>query len=410
MSSQHIKNPDKVTEAGLLKGWEAAAPKQRMVNNEVQDEHRGISRKTFSREEMLRIQRQWENYEHQSMIIEPAYPDEKERGSGVFGTVGKLWTRYRKYAQREELKRKVEEQRFILQLEAARLRNEQEIMDMRNEAIRNLTDEDNNFTDAAPKRYREALSKTRRDHPVATDLNIHDPTLSSTGIGMAVQFDIQQLQSEPSPQEEMINDISIQEEPPSESPFSPYILPKEIMVKIACRALPSSLLFSRWTRLYSLARDGDSFETMLRLVKDNEKTLLVIRSTKGEVFGGFADTVWQVQHRFQEGGKFYGGGQSVLYRVIRQKGEDGQSIMKDVKVYKWTGLNRFCQLCDHEKKMLAMGGGGEGCSFGLCVEDDFTRGSTGRCETFSNESLLGDGGEDFEILDVEVWGFITGIF
>jgi hypothetical protein len=37
--------------------------------------------------------------------------------------------------------------------------------------------------------------------------------------------------------------------------------------------------------------------------------------------------------------------------------------------------------------MIAFGGGGDEGDFGLCVEDDFRRGSTGRCETFGNEPL-----------------------
>jgi len=400
------ETPDQIIDNGLLRSWDASTERPQVVNRRrgSDDEQRGIAQKTFTRSEVMRIQRQWENYEHQSMMEEPAYTEEPVEGLGVFRTVGKLWTRYRKFTQQEDLKRQVEEQRTILQMEAARLRNEKEIEEMRIESIRNKTEKEDNLI-AAPRKYRETLSKGRTDDAIG----INDPTPTSTGNGMAVQFNVSSHSDESiTPQEEMVNEIAMEEEDESNSHFSPYILPKQIMVKIAGKALPSSLLFSKWKRLYSLHRDGDSFETMLRLVKNNEKTLMVIRTTNGDVFGGFADTAWKKQHNYQQGGKFYGGGQCVLYRVTTKKGADGKTEQNGVKTYKWTGINRFCQLCDGEKSMIAMGGGGG--AFGFCVVDDFRRGSTGRCDTFANESLLSDGGEDFEILDVEVWGFTSGFY
>jgi len=45
-----------------------------------------------------------------------------------------------------------------------------------------------------------------------------------------------------------------------------------------------------------------------------------------------------------------------------------------------------------------------GGNFGLAVSDDFLRGSSAFCETYMNEPLC-DSGEDFSILDVEVYGF-----
>ena len=48
-------------------------------------------------------------------------------------------------------------------------------------------------------------------------------------------------------------------------------------------------------------------------------------------------------------------------------------------------MNRYFQLCDNAHKRLAVGGGGS--EFGLCVEQDFQTGSTGRCHTFNNDPL-----------------------
>lgn len=402
MASEDNTKTEREKEDDLLRGWEPASPPN--VGNV--NENRGIARRTFTRAEMLRIQNQWDSYEHQSMRDEVAYSEENE--GGVIRAVGRLWTRYRKRAQQEELKRQVEEQKYLIQLEAQRIRSEQEIQQIQRESRRKSAGEDDeDVTDAAPKHYREQLEASNEQlNAMAADIALGDATPTGSGHGMSVQFNIKHISQPKTAQEEMISDVTIQEEPPSKYPFSPYILSKEAMIKIAGRALPMSLIFSKWTRLYSLARDGDSFDAMLRLVKGRDKTLLVIRSTKGDVFGGFADTAWEVQHHSQHGGGFYGGGQSVLFQVVK----NSSSPEEDVKVYKWTGLNRFCQICDQDKKMLAMGGGGKDGAFGLCIQDDFRIGSTGRCETFGNEPLLSSGGESFDILDVEVWGFLLSVF
>uniref|UniRef100_A0A7S2NUQ3 Oxidation resistance protein 1 n=1 Tax=Leptocylindrus danicus TaxID=163516 RepID=A0A7S2NUQ3_9STRA len=199
-----------------------------------------------------------------------------------------------------------------------------------------------------------------------------------------------------SPSNASVPEINIVREkiPEGNSDFIPYILTRTQMQSIAASGLPTSVKWCRWKRCYSLARDGDSFDTMLRLVKSHEKTLLVIRSTTGAIFGGYADSTWQSP--LQAGNTFYGTGQAMLYRIM----DDNQ-----VKIYKWSGMNRYIQLCDTTDKRIAMGGGGTGGNFGLCVEEDFSRGSTGRCQTFENEPLC-EGGE-FDVLDFEVYGFLS---
>jgi hypothetical protein len=58
--------------------------------------------------------------------------------------------------------------------------------------------------------------------------------------------------------------------------------------------------------------------------------------------------------------------------------------------------------------MFAFGGGGDDGAFGLAVEEDFQRGSTGHCDTFDNEPLCDE--ENFKIVDLEIWEFLTGVF
>jgi hypothetical protein len=188
--------------------------------------------------------------------------------------------------------------------------------------------------------------------------------------------------------------VRVEEEPELE--LHPYILTPSEMQQVALYVLPRGIAYCRWTRLYSLARDGDSFDACLRLVAHQRPTLLVLRTSWGEVMGGFADEPWQSDG----GGAYYGGPGACLFKV--QGGT--------VKYYKWTGLNRYIQLCDASRKMLAFGGGGDDGAFGLSVEQDFQLGSTGPCATFENEPLCEQEPENFSIVDLEIFGFLIGQF
>ena len=213
---------------------------------------------------------------------------------------------------------------------------------------------------------------------------------SKSGLGVSVELDVFKDESSDfwTPETHVL-----EEEVKEGFKQSPFILNKEQRQSIASLGLPPSLSYCTWKRLYSLVRDGDSFETFLRLVEGYNHTLLVVRTTKGDIFGGYADSEWKAQH--QGNPEFYGSAQAFLFRV------DGD----EARVFKWTGANRYIQFVDAKSSMLAFGGGGG--SFGLCIQSDFQVGSTGTCATFSNEPLCAD--ENFAIVDVECYGFLTGL-
>ena len=195
--------------------------------------------------------------------------------------------------------------------------------------------------------------------------------------------------------------VRIEEEDLSEESgtSSPCLLNEELRQQVAQHVLPTGIAYAKWKRIYSLARDGDSFEACVRLVKDYNQTLLIVRTSRNEICGGFADDCWEQPHL--AGAQFYGGPGACLFSVVDPtKGK--------LKAYKWTGANRYIQLTDVHRKLLAFGGGGEEGSFGLCVESDFQRGSTGHCETFGNDPLCHE--ENFQIVDVEIFGFLLGQF
>ena len=215
--------------------------------------------------------------------------------------------------------------------------------------------------------------------------------LSKSGEGASAQLELPGITSEED--EAWVPEVRFEEEPGQR-----FVLSKEQMQQIAVDMLPKTISYCRWKRLYSLERDGDSFEACLRIIAHEPKTLLVVKTTRGSVFGGYADSGWHSQeHRSNT---FYGSASASLFKVLPDTGK--------IKVFKWTGANRYIQLCDITNKRIAFGGGGEDGAFGLCVEEDFQKGSSGPCDTFKNDPLCEQ--VSFDILSLEFWGFLTGQF
>ena len=228
-----------------------------------------------------------------------------------------------------------------------------------------------------------------------------------------------------------VSDIKIVPETPKDGMSSPsssnttnatlppsILRPSHMKSLISSGGLPPSLTFCKWKRLYSLLRDGDSFEQFLHRVEGHDRTVLVVKTMTGSVFGGYADTRWEARHVRRHASEYYGSAQAFLFRFpnydssttsskenkeeVSNEGEE-KNESTDVIIYKWSGVNRYIQLCDASRRTIAFGGGGQDGDFGLCIEDDFRRGTTGTCSTFANEALCEEG--YFFVMDLEVWGF-----
>ena len=172
---------------------------------------------------------------------------------------------------------------------------------------------------------------------------------------------------------------------------APCLLSQAQRKRLAMEALPTTVADRSWKRMYSLERDEDSFETFLNNVAGEGETILVLKTTRGHLFGGYADHAWVRQK------DYYGSGKACLFRM---NGDE-------TNVYRWSGANRLVQHVDVDKGRIIMGAGTAG-GFGLCVEDNFRRGSTARSETYRNEPLCPD--HLFEVEGFEVYGFIHGAF
>lgn len=184
----------------------------------------------------------------------------------------------------------------------------------------------------------------------------------------------------------------------------PYLLSKPEMQQVAANVLPHGVTHCPWKRLYRLSRDGDALPAFLDSVKGHACTLLIIRTTKNARLGVFADATWKTAPRFVADGH-----RTCLFKVLVDDDDgDGGSV---VKHYRWSGVNRYIQLCDGQNQRLAFGGGSDDlgqCAFGLSIERNFQVGTSERCVTFNNEPLCDE--RTFAIEEMEVFGFLVGQF
>ena len=173
--------------------------------------------------------------------------------------------------------------------------------------------------------------------------------------------------------------------------------------------LPAALHHRPWKRIYSLIRDGDSFVAFRKQLEDwhgsqgHHSSILVVKTTTEELIGGYASI--PIVPLASSLGSAAG---SCLFRLNTNEEDDTENM---VEVYgkSYTATKKI--VFDATRRMIAFGGGDESDGnegFGLCLDDNFARGTTARCSAFQNEPLVSNQDGIFDVLDVEVWGFVFG--
>ncbi|XP_070829239.1 MTOR-associated protein MEAK7 isoform X2 [Chaetodon trifascialis] len=144
-----------------------------------------------------------------------------------------------------------------------------------------------------------------------------------------------------------------------------------------------------WRCVFSTRMHGESFTRMVAGLTKRGPTLLLIKDTKGHVFGGFASHAWEVKPQFQ------GDSRCFLFTVFPR-----------LRVYTATGYNQhFMYLNQNQQTMPnGLGMGGQHGYFGMWLDSDFGRGHSRarpKCTTYGSPQLSGD--EDFTLDSMEVW-------
>lgn len=132
----------------------------------------------------------------------------------------------------------------------------------------------------------------------------------------------------------------------------------------------------------SLLKDGASIDTLYQKTKKHRRSILIVETTIGEVFGAFAAETWKRSN------EYYGSGECFLFTNVPW-----------YKEFQWTCQDTMFMFSNDE--CIAMGGGG---NFGLYLNADLSKGSSKHSNTFDNTPLSNQ--EDFDIASVEVWGLI----
>lgn len=145
--------------------------------------------------------------------------------------------------------------------------------------------------------------------------------------------------------------------------------------------LPMRLRGYNWNLLYSLSQHGSSLHTLMRKVRGERATLIVVETCNGEVFGAFVSSPWANSL------SYYGSGESFVFTTA-----------PTFEVFNWARTNTMFMY--NNDQSIAMGGGG---GFAWFMNSDLSRGTSSASETFGNRPLTTD--VDFDVAHVEVWGF-----
>ncbi|GFQ00961.1 oxidation resistance protein 1 [Phtheirospermum japonicum] len=156
------------------------------------------------------------------------------------------------------------------------------------------------------------------------------------------------------------------------------------------RLLDESIFVSE--DLYHTVKHGISLHTLFRnSAYLNGPCLLITGDKQGAVFGGLLDCPLKPTAKRKY--------QCVLTKLLATYLTNREQI----KVLSLQHCaNRYFYLCLND--LLALGGG---ANFALSLNEDLLCGTSGPCETFGNLCLAHD--QEFELKNVELWGFTTRI-
>ncbi|KAJ3213337.1 hypothetical protein HDU67_002967 [Dinochytrium kinnereticum] len=124
-------------------------------------------------------------------------------------------------------------------------------------------------------------------------------------------------------------------------------------------AIPSDFRMPSWNQMYSTETNGKSWSTLVAKVEDAGSTLIVVKDTKGHVFGAFAS------QELVPSPKFKGTSDTFLF-----------ALSPKIEVYKSAGINQNYQYFNYGTSTLpnGMGFGGQLEYFGLWIDSEFGKG------------------------------------
>ncbi|KAF8064560.1 Meak7 [Scenedesmus sp. PABB004] len=141
-----------------------------------------------------------------------------------------------------------------------------------------------------------------------------------------------------------------------------------------------------WRLLFSSARHGASYSTLLSRVAGAGATLLLVRDKRGALFGGLAHAPWA------KAGAFYGDFASSIF-----------SLLPAARLHPASGINANIQWCGAGFRELpnGLGFGGQVGHFGVWVDATMDTGMSRPTATYASPCLAS--AQTFEVGAVELW-------
>ena len=135
--------------------------------------------------------------------------------------------------------------------------------------------------------------------------------------------------------------------------------------------------------LFSSDQHGTTLRAMLSKMQIFRETIILIKTTEGEVFGCYCSEPWTKRLS----NIFFGTGETFLF-----------SLEPKPMKYQWSEKAALFISASNEYLLIGSGNGS-----GIMLDDLLTKGRTERCDTFNNDPLCQSG--DFICKSLEVIGF-----
>ncbi|PAV78735.1 hypothetical protein WR25_07425 [Diploscapter pachys] len=187
--------------------------------------------------------------------------------------------------------------------------------------------------------------------------------------------------------------------------FKSDIVDSEVAIDLMA-ALPPRLQLATPVLLFRLSQDGASFTKLWNNIDEASQTLILIRTSEGDIFGAFCSSPWSERNDRRERSKtkYFGTGESFVWRLDKKLGFP--------VIYFWAGRDAAAQQDDDIPQMFMTAGDklmviGSGSGDAIRISEELTQGMSRACKTFNSPALVED--EAYLIDELEVFEVLTSV-
>ncbi|XP_048584654.1 GTPase-activating protein skywalker isoform X2 [Nematostella vectensis] len=158
--------------------------------------------------------------------------------------------------------------------------------------------------------------------------------------------------------------------------------------------LPDRARIKRPVCVFTTEKYGYSLRTFYQRCQEEEETILLIKTTTGDIFGAFCTSPWLERLEGPKDLTYFGTGESFVF-----------TLSPEATKYDWSGIEQNQESKDYfmagNDNCLLIGGGGENS---IWINGDFSHGRSGRSQTYDNEPLTAQ--KDFVCTRLECITFL----